>query len=468
MKRGLASRYLTATLLCSLFPCLAPAQSIKCFVLKPPAQLLENVKTIAVADFAINTRYATDEKLGNKTVDKILNVIDKAADAKKQNVYFPDSGKKLADYLIARLVDDKRGVHQVGSGFLGLGKKEGRSFIPGVRTNVFTIIERTRMDQILEELKLAQTGLVDDSQAVQVGKMLGADAIISGTVNVSVSDSWSKEKRTKKDKSTFDVSCQNRSAKVTATIRISRVETTELIGSKDADHSESLKKCEDESSTMPPAEATVDICLKAVAEELVDYFAPKFDQQKFEFAKIEGDDFKRFSEPAKDALEAYEINQAYLQYSAIVERDPYNHATLYNLGVLHEIVGSYEKASKFYEMARKLKSQEDRYVKASQRAAQAQRLGLTLRNLGVITEEYDFNVSKEQLQTAVAKKIITNGNDSDRWEVKAGADPNSETMLRVPGEIELEVVDSGGDWYKVKLLDGREGYFLKKNARFIK
>jgi hypothetical protein len=445
-----------------------PAQNIKCFVLKPPAQLLENVKTIAVADFTINTRYVTDEKLGNKTIDKILNVIDKTQDAKRQNAYFQDSGKKLADYIIAGLVDDRRGVHDVGSGFLGLGKKDGRSFIPGVRTNVFTVIERTHMDQILEEMKLAQTGLIDENQAVQVGKMLGADAIITGTVNVAVSDDWIKEKRTTKNKTT-EVNCQQRNAKVTATIRISRVETAELMGSKDANNSQAVKKCEgDYSSAMPPAEATVDICLKAVAGELVDYFVPKFDQQKFEFAKVEGDDFKRFVEPAKDALDAYDIKNVYLQYAAIIERDPYNHAALYNLGVLYEMVGSYDKAVKQYEMSRKLKSQEERYVKACTRATQSLELEKLLRNLGVVAEEYNFTISQEQLQSATSKKIIINGKSTDRWEVKAEPDPGSETLVRVPGEIELEVVDSGGDWYKVKLLDGREGYFLKKNARFIK
>lgn len=468
MKRLVSGLVLGCTLFLMPLPNPVGAQSIKCFILKPPAQLLENVKTIAVADFAINTRYITDEKLGNKTIDKILTVIDKTQDAKRQNAYFSDSGKKMADYIIAGLVDEKRGVHQVGSGFLGLGKKEGRSFIPGVRTNVFTVIERTRMDQILEEMKLSQTGLIDETQAVEVGKMLGADAIISGMVNVAVSDDWTKEKRTRKDKSTYDVNCQKRNAEITATIRISRVETAELIGSKDAKHTENVKKCEDESSTMPPAEATVDICLQAVADELVDYFNPKFEQQKFEFAKVEGDDFKRYVEPAKDALDAYDINTAFLQYAAIVERDPYNHPALYNVGVLYEMVGSYAKAAKAYEMSRKLKSQEERYAKAATRANQGMQLEKLLRNLGVVSEEYNFNVTQEQMQSATAKKIILNGKSTDRWEVKAGPDINSETLLRVPGEIELEVVDSGGDWYKVKLLDGREGYFLKKNARFVK
>jgi hypothetical protein len=466
MKRGKTYPWLILLILFNMLSHSTQAQNIKCFIIKPPTQLLDNVKTIAVADFTINTRYFNNDRTSKKTVDRILDVIDKAQDAKMQNTYFTDSGKKLSDMIIAGLLDDQRGVHDVGSGFLGLGKKEGRTFIPGARTNVFTVIERARMDQIMEELKLSQTGLIDESQAVQVGKMLGADAIITGTVNVAVSDSWVKEKRTQK-KETIEVNCQKRDAQVTATIRISMVETAQLLGSKDAQEKEEFKKCEGDYGSMPPAESTVDFCLKKVAEELVDYFQPKFEQKKFDFAKVEGDEFKRIVDTAKKALDAYDLNNAYLQYAAIIERDPYNHAALYNLGVLYEVVGSYDKAFKQYEMARKLKSQEDRYVKAYDRINQSKNFEHILRNLGVITEEYNFNITSEQMASATSKKIIINGSSTDRWEVKAGPDVSSATLVRVPGEIELEVIDSGGDWYKIRLLDGREGYFLKKNARFV-
>jgi tetratricopeptide (TPR) repeat protein len=468
MKSFIPARRLSGLMLLLLVMQPLRAQNMKCFVLRPPDRLLDSVKTVAVADFSISTRYISSDKGGNKTIDKILSAIDKAQDVKRQNDYFLDSGKKLADHIIAGMLDDKRGVHDVGTGFLGLGKKEGRTFIPGARTNVFVVIERDRMDQIMEELKLSQTGLIDENQAVQVGKMLGADAIITGSVNVAVNDNWVKEKRTSKEKTT-EVWCQQRTAKVTATIRITRVETAQLLGSSDASNSQSIKKCEgDYGGAMPPAESTIDVCLKAVANDLVNYFVPRFEQQKFDFAKIEGDDFKRFVEPAKDALEAYDINTAYLQMKAILERDPYNHAALYDLGVLYEIVGSYEKATKQYEMARKLMSQEEKYTKGFSRASKSMQFEHILRNLGVIAEEYNFNVTAEQLTSASSKKIQIHGKNTDRWDVKSQPDVNSETILRVPGEIELDCIDSGGDWYKVRLLDGREGYFLKKNARFIK
>jgi hypothetical protein len=72
------------------------------------------------------------------------------------------------------------------------------------------------------------------------------------------------------------------------------------------------------------------------------------------------------------------------------------------------------------------------------------------------------------MQVATAPKIQLNGSGSDRIAIKAASDPASQTLVKVPGEIELELVAAAGDWYKVKLLDGREGYLARKDAKVLK
>jgi hypothetical protein len=470
--RGLiATLFLSALILFISIPALTRAQSFRCFVLMPPEQLLDSVKTVAVADFDAGTRYMAESKPASgkqKSLDKILSTIEKVADDKKDQQLFTDSGKKLADLIIAGLLEEDRGVREVGSGFLGLGKKEGRSFQQGARTNVFTVVERARIDQVMEELKLSQTGLIDESQATQVGRMLGADAILTGNVSVSCDDKWVTETKTE-NKKQVQVKCNKRVANASATIRIVHVETGQLIGSKEASHKIELKKCDgDYGSALPTPEVTVDNCLQVVAGKLVDYFAPRFSEQKLEMAKVECGDCKRFIDAAEDAIDRYDLNTAYLQYAALAERDSYNHAVLYNIGVLHEAVGNYGRAQQQYAMASKLKSAEDRYAKAQTRVAKQIDFWDKLGSLGLTIEEYDFNVSAEKMQSATAKKILINGKSSDRYEVKAAADLSSQTLVRVPGGIELEVIDSGGEWYKIRLLDGRDGYFLKRDAKFIK
>ncbi len=51
-----------------------------------------------------------------------------------------------------------------------------------VNSGQFNVVERHKLQSILEELKLSQMGLIDSSRAKQVGKMLGADLILTATL----------------------------------------------------------------------------------------------------------------------------------------------------------------------------------------------------------------------------------------------------------------------------------------------
>jgi hypothetical protein len=72
------------------------------------------------------------------------------------------------------------------------------------------------------------------------------------------------------------------------------------------------------------------------------------------------------------------------------------------------------------------------------------------------------------VQAASIPKIQVIGSGSDRVEIKAEPNPGSPTLVKVPGEIELELAQDAGDWFKVKLLDGREGFISKKNAKMLR
>jgi hypothetical protein len=459
-------------LLLVFIPMNISAQNLKCFILTPPEQLLEGVKQIAITDFSVTTNYHADEPPGKakkKDWEKVLDAVSKSSDKKDESQRFLDSGEKMANLMISALLEEDRGIRDVGSGFLGLSKKEGKSFQQGARTNVFQIVERSQIARVMQELQLAQTGMIDEAQAAQVGKMLGVNAIITGTVTVSCDDRWSQENRKDKKKGNYTVNCNERAASAFATIRFINVETGQVIGSKQANHKEEKKKCEGEyGDELPTPETTVDICLQAIAGELVKYFAPRFELQKLEFAKIEGDEYKRFSETAKNAIDRYDLDTAYLQYTAIADQDSYNHAALFNIGVLEEAVGNYARAVEKYTMAAKLKSKEEKYFKAQSRVAKQVSFWEKLNVLGVSIQEHTFEVSTEQVQQASVAKIQTNGSGSDRHEIKANADAKSQTLVKVPGEIELELLEQSGDWYKVKLLDGREGYISKKEAKILK
>ena len=87
--------------------------------------------------------------------------------------------------------------------------------------------------------------------------------------------------------------------------------------------------------------------------------------------------------------------------------------------------------------------------------------------LGIELEGYEFNTSKEDMAMAAMARLQVKGSSSDRIDIKAAPDPASETLVKVPGEIELQLVGKARGWYKVKLLDGREGYIQQDNAKVL-
>ncbi len=49
------------------------------------------------------------------------------------------------------------------------------------KIEAFQVVERTNLEQILEEMKLGQAGMVEEGKAQEVGKMLGAENLILGS-----------------------------------------------------------------------------------------------------------------------------------------------------------------------------------------------------------------------------------------------------------------------------------------------
>lgn len=76
--------------------------------------------------------------------------------------------------------------------FQSLGFNKEKSFVGKMISEMFTtevanseafkIIERDQLKKVLDEIAVGQSGIIDTSDARQLGKILGADAIITGSV----------------------------------------------------------------------------------------------------------------------------------------------------------------------------------------------------------------------------------------------------------------------------------------------
>ena len=92
-----------------------------------------------------------------------------------------------------------------------------------VKKKVFRIIERERVDTLLKEIKYQQMGIVNPETALQLGKHLGAQAYLLGSVvSVSVRDEWRSVKFAEKTV---------RFVEVEAEVKIVDIQTGEVLGS---------------------------------------------------------------------------------------------------------------------------------------------------------------------------------------------------------------------------------------------
>lgn len=78
------------------------------------------------------------------------------------------------------------------------------------KTGKFIMVEREKLDKLLQEQKLGMSGIIDASTAAAVGKMLGLDAIVTGSIsqfgtNVVGSDFLITESKQQVAEATVDI-----------------------------------------------------------------------------------------------------------------------------------------------------------------------------------------------------------------------------------------------------------------------
>ncbi|MDI6783288.1 MAG: CsgG/HfaB family protein [bacterium] len=107
------------------------------------------------------------------------------------------------------------------------------------KSNKFDVIERERIALVLKEQKFQQTDLVDENSAVEIGKLLGADVIVTGNVT---------EFGTKRGGLDFDrfapqglrgLSVKTQTVRIAMDARLIDVTTGKLLAAESADASHS-------------------------------------------------------------------------------------------------------------------------------------------------------------------------------------------------------------------------------------
>jgi tetratricopeptide (TPR) repeat protein len=405
--------------------------------LQPPEQVLVGVKKIAVLNFKASYGFTL-------------------ADHSVQSNSF-------SDHLTQALLDKGRGITDVKAGLFS--KKEGKTYLSGARTDIYTLIGREELDQILKEQNLGASGLVDETQAASIGKLLGADAIVVGDIVSSSSDEPSiTSEYNPSSKHSANVSCLTRTAATTVNMKVISVTTGAILFTKEAKTTAKNQKCGSDISKMETALSLIDQCLVAASAELANGIAPHFVESKFALKDVDAKAFKDRANKARDNAASGKVDEAYVLYAAILSDDPYNDAVMFNMGVLNEIVGNYEDAQGFYQKAFGVRRDDD-YSKALDHCKRMNEFNQSLAQIGIVVEKHTFNVTDAEMSGATSERVKVKGGGGDRIALYTSADQGSPVVVKVPGGMELEVVERAGDWVKVKTFDGKIAFVRRDDCR---
>lgn len=382
---------------------------INCFVLKSPEKFFPNAKKFAILGF----------------------------DGKKE------FGQAFENYMLSNLISETRGIKQTGGMFAK--KEDGKTYIEGIKTNIYQIVERSQLERIINEQNLSNSGLIDDSQAAKLGKILGADIVISGKISSIVNDEMSGSQGDR---------MLSRTVTTEVTIKLVDVNTAQIIGSKTIKKKSNDIASNSEISGIKSEEQITKENLSEISEIAVSYFAPGFEYMKFKLKEILVKEIREKAENAIEYAKKGDINAAYNIYNAIYGSDNYNAFAAYNLGILNEVTGNFKDSYDFYDTAYQLESKDKDVIEAFKRSEKNLALKENLATIGINIPEHIWPDNSN----ALADRITTAGTKADRLNVYESKSNTSPVVAKIPGATEFIVIQKESDWVLIKLLGEKKGY----------
>ena len=230
----------------------------------------------------------------------------------------------------------------------------------------FTIVSRSNLNQVLKEQKLQNSGLVDTKDIVEVGELIGAQAIISGNVGrSSLNDTHFYETRIGcrdkkcKDVYRYDVRCTKRVIGLSAEIKMVDVTRGDIIYADNMSRSSTYEHCSDDSRIIPSKERVVQNLAVSIANSFTYKLTPHYHYFNVELLDSPDLDYTQNQEEllmnALKYIEHKRYDKADSLLTNLVESTgQQSYVAFYNLGVVKETQGDYKKAKLYYGRAENL------------------------------------------------------------------------------------------------------------------
>jgi len=231
------------------------------------------------------------------------------------------------------------------------------------KKSFFTLMSRSDLNKIIAEQKVQNSGLMETSTAVEVGRLMGAQALISGDVGkLSLQDTRYYETRVRcsdnkcKNTYTYNVKCTKRLIALSAELRMIDVTKGDIIYADTLSKSTQYQHCQDDSRALPSKEMAGQKMANIIAKQFAYKLTPHY--RSFEVTLLEDPDFD-YSDAQEALLEnslLYIEKGRYdkaekLLIDLINSTGEQSYVPFYNLGVIKEAQGQYSEAQTYYGIA---------------------------------------------------------------------------------------------------------------------
>jgi tetratricopeptide (TPR) repeat protein len=229
--------------------------------------------------------------------------------------------------------------------------------------NYFHVISHSDIKKVLEAQKFQNSGLVDESTAVKLGEIVGAQALISGRVSSPTKqDSYFFEQRIRcadlkcKKIVQYRVRCMKRAFSLSAEVRIVDIEKADIIYADTLTKGALFKHCSDDSRALPSTQMASEDLANKIAQDFTYKLTPHY--RAFRVSLLDDPDLdytKRQEKLLKVSLEYIEqgrYDKAEQFLGQLIETtNAKSYVALYDMGVLQEAQGKYKEAQEYYEEA---------------------------------------------------------------------------------------------------------------------
>ena len=154
------------------------------------------------------------------------------------------------------------------------------------KSGYFEVLDRQHLAKVLEEQGLAQTGLIDESSAVQIGNIIGAGVFVFGRIHTdNYDEKTSKGKQTKDKKgNTHQPHYRDGTYNLSVNVKLIDIQTAKILGVKTFNTRKTQRKTAD---NKPAPEVDVESlyrqCLNDISTQFLKVVAPHYARVKAEF-----------------------------------------------------------------------------------------------------------------------------------------------------------------------------------------